>query len=288
MHRVHAEAEDPLEAAEVVVRELGGTREPLAPMVPAVLVTRPEGLDHDLAHALREQGLAVITQPAIRFEAVPIDDRMRALLRALDQFDVVAFTSRHAVTTFVETTKQIGASLARIRSIAAVGQSTATELARHDLKTSMVGDGSGSVALADVLTNRIPPGSHVLHPGPAEPEVAFAEHLERARIRLTSLSLYQTRPVTDDPSLPPGAILAVIASPSAARSFVARPNVRTALTEKPVRLHLIAGGATTAAEIRRLGHSPLAIAESPSIHGVVPAVADALEKLARAAPEVPA
>jgi len=230
---------------------------------------------------LRDHGVAVVSQPAIRFETVPVSDGMRAAMRALDQFDLVAFTSRHAVRAFFQTARKLGASMQRIKATAALGKSTAAELERHGLNPTLTADGSGGLALGELLANRIPAGAHVLHPGPAEPEPAFGERLARTRIKVTPLPLYQTRPVLDDPELPPGLILAIVASPSAARGLLARHNVRVLLSERPRRLHLIAGGATTAAELQRLRQEPAAIAHSPMTDDVLIGVAEALEKLAR-------
>jgi hydroxymethylbilane synthase len=286
MKRSHVEAAGATEAAELAALELAGeekreANEPLAPVVPTVLVTRPDGLDQELSRALRDHGVAVVSQPAIRFETVPVSDGMRAAMRALDQFDLVAFTSRHAVRAFFQTARKLGASMQRIKATAALGKSTAGELERHGLNPTLTADGSGGLALAELLANRIPAGAHVLHPGPAEPEPAFGERLARTRIKVTPLPLYQTRPVLDDPELPPGLILAIVASPSAARGLLSRHNVRVLLSERPRRLHLIAGGATTAAELQRLRQEPAAIAHSPMTDDVLIGVAEALEKLAR-------
>jgi len=279
MRRARAEAADPDEAAALVAESLVG-----GAAMPTIVVTRPDGLDHELAQAIEKNGLAVVTQPAIRFVPRPIDDRMRSILRALDAFDVVAFTSRQAVRSFIEVLKRAHVPGARLKSIAALGPATRGELERHGLRVEITGDGTGALAFAESIVRKNAAATHVLHPGPAEPDPEFARRLARARMRVTPLPLYETLPVQDDPALPPGPIVAIVASPSAARAFLGRASVRARLAENPCRIHLVAGGATTAAELERLRHPAAACAGSPSIDALLPALGDVLEVLARSAP----
>jgi uroporphyrinogen-III synthase len=88
--------------------------------------------------------------------------------------------------------------------------------------------------------------------------------LAAAGISCAELPLYATLAVSDDPALPAGATAVVLASPSAARSFLARPSVKARLLNDPDSLELIAGGATTARELERLGARIAAVAETPA------------------------
>jgi len=228
-----------------------------------VLLTRPDGLDEELASALTRDGAVVVSQPAIRFVELSLDAAMRETFSTPSTFAALAFTSRQAVRSFARVAKQLGLDLATLPPIAAVGRGTADELERARLRATWIGDGSGAAALADLLARELPRDAVLLHPGPERPEPAFAERLRAAGMRVVELPLYATVAIEDDPPLPDGGLQVVLASPSAARAFLARPNVRARLEKSPDSLRLIAGGATTAAELERLGRSAAAIARTP-------------------------
>jgi hydroxymethylbilane synthase len=250
----------PAEAADAAVRALLGA--------PTVVVTRPEGLDDELVTALSDAGYPVTRQPSIQFAELPGDPARNALLARLAEFDVVAFTSRMAVRTFA----RIVSDPRAVRATAAVGAATARDLERHGFAVQSCGDGRGSESLARQLARELAPRSRVLHPGPAEPEPAFARTLTAAGFSCTELPLYTTRPVADDPPLPAGATAVVLASPSAARAFLTRPGVQARLARERDSLVLIAGGATTAKEIERLGARVAAVAETPGPADVLAAL----------------
>jgi uroporphyrinogen-III synthase len=161
-----------------------------------------------------------------------------------------------------------------VRATAAIGPATAHELLEHGFQVAICGDGGGGESLARRLARELPPGARLLHPGPAQPEAAFARTLAAAGRSCTELPLYATLPATEDPALPAGEAAVLLASPSAARSFLARPGVKARLARDPRSLALIAYGATTAKEIERLGARAAAVARTP-------AVADLLAALSR-------
>ncbi len=273
-------AVDPVEAAEAAARALLA-EPPASPASsasrkPLVLLTRPDDLDRELSSALRERGLAVLSQPAIRFEPRALDESARATLDAVASFDLVAFTSRQAVRAFASIAPRADGGSARARRIAALGPATADELVNAGLHADVVGDGHGAAAFAAELARELPAGTRVLHPCTAEPDPAFRETLQRAQVHVTDLPLYATLPVDDDPPLPDALLVVVLSSPSAARAFLARPRVAARLAEVPRRIQLVAGGATTAAELERRGRPPSARARSPVIVDLLPAIERAL------------
>ena len=258
--RASVRAANASEAADAAIRALLGA--------PAVVVTRPSELDDELVEALTDAGYAVARQPAIRFAELPRDPARDALLARLSEFEVVAFTSRKAVRAFARALpdgRAVGAT-------AAVGPATAHELVEHGFHVALCADGRGGESLAQALARALPPGSRVLHPGPAEPEPAFTRALAVSGLTCTELPLYATLPAGDDPALPEGAAAVVLASPSAARSFLARPGVKARLARDPASLDLIAGGTTTAKELERLGARVAAVARTPAVADLLAAL----------------
>lgn len=258
--RARVRAASASEAAEAAVRALLGA--------PTVVVTRPSELDDELVEALTDAGYAVARQPAIRFAELPSDPARAAILARLADFDLVVFTSRMAVRSFARAVADGRA----VRATAAVGPATAHELLEHGFRVTLCGDGGGGESLARQLAHELPPGARLLHPGPAEPEAAFARTLAAAGRSCTGLPLYATLPVTDDPALPVGEAAVLLASPSAARSFLARPSVKARLARDPRSLALIACGATTAKEIERLGARAAAVARTPAVADLLAAL----------------
>jgi uroporphyrinogen-III synthase len=96
--------------------------------------------------------------------------------------------------------------------------------------------------------------------------------LTAAGLSCTELPLYATLPTADDPSLPAGATFVVLASPSAARAFLTRPSVKARLLHEPDSLAFVAGGATTAKELERLGARVAAVARTPGAADVLAAL----------------
>jgi uroporphyrinogen-III synthase len=251
------------EAADAAVRALTGA--------PTVVVTRPSGLDDELSAALADAGFRVASQPAIRFAELPEDATRRTLLAAAGSFDVVAFTSRAAVRAFARAVTTLPAPPA-LRTVAAVGAATARSLEAHGFAAGFVGDGRGAESLARALAAALPPRARILHPGPLEPEPAFARALADGGFTVAELPLYATVALADDPPLPAGPVVALLASPSAARAFLARERVQARRARGDESLLFLAGGATTAAELERLGAPVAAVARTPGAADVVAAL----------------
>jgi hydroxymethylbilane synthase len=259
----HVRGRTATEAADAAVRALTGA--------PTIVVTRPSGLDDELCAALADAGFRVASQPAIRFAELPEDATRRALLAAAGGFDVVAFTSRAAVRAFARAVETLPAP-PTLRTVAAVGAATARALEAHGFAAGFVGDGRGAESLARALATALPPRARILHPGPLEPEPAFARALADGGFTVAELPLYATVAITDDPPLPAGPVIALLASPSAARAFLAREHVRARLERGDESLLFLAGGATTAAELERLGARVAAVARTPGAADVVAAL----------------
>jgi hydroxymethylbilane synthase len=263
VRRARARASQPVAVADAVVRAL------TSPVT--ALLTRPDDLNSELAEALEFAGLATVLQPAIEIVPRPIDDALCAEVATALDYDVVAFTSRNSARLFVAAAMRCKLDLGKLRRVAAAGPATAHELEHGGVRASIVANATGGVALADEIVAGSLDARRVLHPGPEAPETAFGERLRAAGLEVTELPLYTTQTVERDPPLPRGLLLVVISSPSAARGFLARPHVQERLAREPASIRLVAFGASSAAELERLGHRPHSVARTGRLYDVVAA-----------------
>jgi uroporphyrinogen III methyltransferase/synthase len=101
-----------------------------------VLVTRPQEQSDDLAVRLRELGANVLCQPAIEIapprDWAPVD----AMIRRLNEFDWLVFSSVNGVRYLLDRLPALGFDLRQLgrAKLAAIGPATANALAEYHLK----------------------------------------------------------------------------------------------------------------------------------------------------------
>ncbi len=260
LRRVEVRAPDGATAATLAAATL--RRQPI------VLLTRPTGLDAPLVAHLRERQIAHLAQPAIDFVEQPTAGTIAAALPSAHEWDAIAFTSQRAVQSYFHHLRSPAlappSTTRKAPRYAAIGPATAAALAAHGATPFTIGDGSGGHAFAQRLAARLRTGARVLHPGPLEPEGTLARELEALGFFVQPLPLYATVARSDDPELPDAPIVALLASPSAARALLARPRVAARLAAAPASLRFVAGGATTAAQLAALGICDVTTAALPT------------------------
>jgi uroporphyrinogen III methyltransferase/synthase len=121
-----------------------------------VLVTRPAGQAGGTADLLRRKGAEPIELPAIQIGAPPDPARVVAAARALDGYDVVAFTSENGVSWFFRALDAEGLDARAFGKarLAAIGPGTAASLAARGVRADIVpgefrGEGLADAILAD-------------------------------------------------------------------------------------------------------------------------------------------
>jgi uroporphyrinogen-III synthase len=267
-----------------------GERRPLAGL--RVVVTRAEHQAAGLAAALAEAGAAVELLPLL--EVVPPDDPA-PLARAAAQlalFDWVVFTSANAVRALLPLAGD--AWPPRLRT-AAVGAATAAALRAHDVEPAVVapataaqgGDDAeparaapGAAGLLAALLPHLDCGQRVLLPQAADALPTLRDGLLAAGISVVAVTAYAKR-------LPP-------AAPARAAALFDASAIRWVVFTSPSIVRHFAGlfgdtwerrrgelqaasiGATTSAELRRLGVEPRAEAARPTAAALVAAVTLAL------------
>jgi len=203
-----------------------------------IVLTRPPGLDAELAAALRAAGHEVMSCPLIALDPLgeePID---------VSGYDWLVVTSRNGAG---EVARRL---TGRPRHIAAVGPSTAEALRAHGLEVDLV----PAVASQDGLLAELPrPAGRVL--------LAAAEGARRLlvdELDADFLALYRTRELR--PEAFPPADLVVLASPSAARAYAALGTGRAVTIGPRTTEAARAAGLTVAAEAERPGTDGLTAA----------------------------
>jgi uroporphyrinogen III methyltransferase/synthase len=118
-----------------------------------ILLLRPEEQNHSLSAKLEDAGAMVLSEPTMRIEP-PVDWRpVDEAIADIDRFDVIVFSSRHGVTSFLDRLWKLGLDtrvLAK-HQLAVVGPGPAEELATYLLHADVMPDEFRAERLADRL-----------------------------------------------------------------------------------------------------------------------------------------
>jgi uroporphyrinogen III methyltransferase/synthase len=172
-----------------------------------VLVTRPAGQAAATADLLRRRGADPIELPAIALFPPPDPARVREAARALDRYDVVAFTSENGVTFFFRELDVLGLdarAFGRAR-IAAIGTGTAAALRARGVRADIVpaefrGEALAEAILADphVAASLSCREVRVLVPRALVAREVLAEMLRARGCAVDVVPVYETRPASAD------------------------------------------------------------------------------------------
>lgn len=170
-----------------------------------VLVTRPAGQAGGTADLLRRKGAEPIELPAIQIGAPPDPARVVAAARALDRYDVVAFTSENGVSWFFRTLTAEGLdarAFGRAR-LAAIGPGTAASLAARGVRADIVpaefrGEGLAGAILGDpVVAARLADHrARVLVPRALVAREVLGEMLRDQGCEVDIVPVYETTPAS--------------------------------------------------------------------------------------------
>ncbi len=220
-----------------------------------VIVSRDEAPDDDISRAIIAAGGAVVPLPLMQVVPPADGDALAAICRNLDRYELVAFTSRHAVRAIVE--QRFTAPRGRV---AAVGAATARALKQAGWRVDVVGNG-GSRELGARLATPSIAGKWVLLPRAADAHDGLRERLQAAGASVDVVEAYRSIPVVDPKAVAqawktarPAAL--VVTSP-------ARVATLLALSAVPSDIAVVAVGATTAAACTAAGLVVAAIASAP-------------------------
>jgi uroporphyrinogen-III synthase len=245
-----------------------------------VLVTRPEQQAMPLCRLLEKQGASTLRLPAIEIKAGKAMGEGRretaARLGALENFDIIIFTSANAV--------RFGAALLdrkRDLTLAAMGPATARELNQAGYRVAVQPPqtfDSESLLLHPTLER--PAGRRILIIKGADGRAFLGQELAQRGAQVTTADVYQRVPAAPSQAIlvallerfSEGALQVVTAtSVDIARSLLGMAS--PALRREFERVHWLVPGARVAAGVRECGLSaPLLQAESAEDQDLVAAL----------------
>ena len=118
-----------------------------------VMITRASAQARGLSERLTELGACPVEVPTIEIRALEDFSDLDSCLRALSQFDWIAFTSANAVRAVCDRLFEIGADIRSLHpvNIAAIGSATSTALMDRGVAADMVSETASSIGLASDL-----------------------------------------------------------------------------------------------------------------------------------------
>lgn len=243
-----------------------------------MVATTREGDPNDpLTLALRAEGAEVRVWPTLSFLEPEDPAPFRRAIERLDTFGWLAFTSARAVTSVA----RVCAFREGYGRVAAVGEATARALREAGWPVDLMGDGEGALGMArSMATTGALRGASVLFfagslAGPDLERELAAEGAEVHRVEVyrTEVTVPDVTAVRAD--LEEGVAAVLFASPSAVRglSEALEGGLEAALSGRMV----VAIGATTAAALEDAGVARVAVADTPSVSGLVEACVKAVD-----------
>lgn len=239
-----------------------------------VLVTRAAEDATSLSEPLRQLGARVLTLPTIAIVPPEDSEPLDIALRQLARYDWAVFVSRHAVEAVFARLNALGLRFPAGPRVAAVGPATASSLAELGVRVDRQPASPSAAALAATLHDDVD-RQWILLPVSQLSRPELKQGLEVVGGFVNEVVAYRTvPPATADPevlaALHAGQVEAVaLASPSAANHLVALLGGVEPLRQSK----LVCIGPTTAREVRALGLEPAAIAPTPTMAGLVQAIA---------------
>lgn len=255
-----------------------------------VAVTRPREQAAPLAEPLQALGARVLLVPTIRIVPRPLDDEVRAVVAALGEYDLVAFTSVNGVDVFFGYLEQLGVGPGVLAgaTLAAIGPATASALDVRGIACDVVPDDYVAEGLLRALERRAvaPSGARALIPRAREARAVLPDTLRARGVLVDVLPVYDTLPA-ERLDVPPAQVEAAdfitFTSSSTARRFAALMEPSAAgrpLADRLAHARLCSIGPVTTATLHELGLPVAVQAREYTSAGLVEAIAAAASALA--------
>ncbi len=233
-----------------------------------IVVTRAREQASGLKLLLEESGASVIEFPTVEIAPPTSFDSLDQVVQAVSEYQWLIFTSTNGVKAFFERLAMAGKdarALARV-GIAAVGDSTAADLAAHGITPDLVPEKFLSSALLPLLEQ----DQRGIRTAVIRAEDGREELIQELRRRGGQVDLavaYRTCPVAGDPAQLAGADAVTFTSASTVDNFF------HALGDTALNgTRLASIGPTTSEAIRKHGRAPDVEAESASVAALRDAV----------------
>ena len=238
-----------------------------------VLVTRPELQATEMADKLRDQGAHAIYQPAIEISNPRDWEPVDAVMRQLEKYDWLVFSSSNGVDYFFRRLFSLGFDLRQLgrARLAAIGPATAAALAQYHLRA----DVQPAEYRAEALAAEIAPlvrGKRVFLARASRGREVLAELLTDAGAVVREAVVYESRDIATPNEEVLEALAAgrvdwtTVTSSAIARSLVAM------FGETLQKTRLVAISPLTGETLTELGHPPAATAATYTADGMIAAI----------------
>ncbi|HEY3391074.1 MAG TPA: uroporphyrinogen-III C-methyltransferase [Lacipirellulaceae bacterium] len=238
-----------------------------------VLVTRPTHQADEMAKAFRDLGARVMCQPAIEITEPSDRNAVDSVIRRLDEFVWLVFSSANGVHCFLRRLVELGHDMRRLggRKLAAIGPATVEALAEYHLRADVQPSEYRAEALAEMLAP-LARGQRVFLARASRGRETLAEMLAAAGATIEQAVVYESCDVAQPDNdvadtLAAGRIdWTTVTSSAIARSLVRLFGASLNQTK------LAAISPLTAEVLTELGHAPAVVADDYTTAGVVAAV----------------
>jgi uroporphyrinogen III methyltransferase/synthase len=251
--------------------ESGFAQRPLSGV--RVLVTRARHQADSLAERLTELGAEVVFQPAIEISDPPDWGPVDRAIGNLGQYDWLVFSSANGVRSLLDRLWKTQGDLLKLAGVrlAAIGPSTAEELARYDLRADLVPDQYRAEALAAAL-GKDAAGRRFLLARASRGREVLAEELVRTGGLVEQVVVYDS----SDVAAPEPEVAAALAAGridwvTVTSSAIARSLARL-LGDGLRQTRLASISPVTSETLRGLGYTPAVEASEYTMGGLVDAI----------------
>lgn len=158
-----------------------------------ILVTRAKEQAEALSSLIGRHGGTAVEVPLIAFQAPADNARSEAVLKALDSYEWLVFTSANGVRFFIERLRELQLTgLSSPVKIAAVGTKTEEALIRHGLRADLIPESFVAEELLEALSTKVENGDRLLLVRGNLGRSLLPKELTKLGIQVEELIVYET------------------------------------------------------------------------------------------------
>lgn len=159
-----------------------------------IMITRSAEQSKGFAQLLENEGAIPFLFPTIKTVPVEPDEDTKRILKEINDFNAVVFTSVNAVKWFFKLLEKINVSFPSEIDIAAVGASTAAYLSSLGFKVDIIPSEYVAESLVEAIEKQLPKGGNVLIPRAKVTREVIGPELREKGFLVTEVITYETVP----------------------------------------------------------------------------------------------
>lgn len=236
-----------------------------------IIISTLPSSSHEVLHKLFIPHDAVVLNiPMIEISAAPVTTEIKNVLKNLNKFQWIVFTSKNGVSMFFKTIAELGIEFSGNLKTAVIGEKTGIEIQKQIPSVTYISNTRCSEKFAKELRNLIVAGDNILLVlGQLAGNNLETELSDIANV--CRINIYQTtKPVNIDKNIlqqvkENNFDLLVFSSPSAFANFIGELDNQNPKLD----LKIVSIGNTTTQTMLDNGYKPLITAAESSINGIV-------------------